>query len=160
EVPAMPDPEKPAELAEREAEVADLKRQLAERDARDKAAAAERLKTEAVEFADGLIDGGKLAPAGKPAIVELYRLAAGAEKAIELSDGATQPVLDAVKKLFDGANPVVDLSERTAPDGNEPLDAADGRALSKRAHAIQKEEPALSFAEALRKAEGEARDAA
>lgn len=152
-------PEPPVDLAGRTAE---LDRREAEIKAREDRIAADEAKAReaaSVAFADGLVSDGRLAPAARDIIAEAHRRLAGDNAPISFSDGASRPPLEEFEKLFAGAKPVIDLAERSATDAST-LDESGPGALEKRARAIVKEDPAISFADAVRMAEGEFAEAA
>ena len=160
EAQPVPKDTPPADFAEREADIdrrlADLKTREDAQAAKDAAAA----EASSFDFADSLIEKGCLAPAKRETVAAIHRKLAGADEPLSFSDGKTEDSLKGFEKLFEGARPVIDLSERSAPDQSSEVDAGDPDALSKRAKALQKEDDSLSFAEAVRLAEDEAGDAA
>ncbi len=155
ETPMHPE-KQPVDLTARAAELdtreADVKRREAEIAAVDAAAA----DAAAIAFADGLIGKGKLAPAGKATVVELHKRLAGDDAPVSLSDGSSKPALAAFEALFEGAQPIIDLAERSKPDQSTDFKGDDPDALTVRANALVKENPALSFSDAIRRAETEA----
>lgn len=76
----------PEEIAALEAENARLKQQLEARDASDKAARVAAVKTNAVQFCEGLVGEGKVLPAEKDTVVGLLVLAAHAQP-VEFGEG-------------------------------------------------------------------------
>jgi hypothetical protein len=165
--------EQEASFAEREAEVARL-----EQEAKDKIAAAEeRERTAAatiksslhagnVAFAEQLIAGGKLAPAGKDLVVGIMdELEATATVSFGEANGEMTPVA-AFRKLFDGAKPVVSFGEAAGPDDEEEGDQVsfaapaghkvDPKALEIHAKALelQSANQGLSYIDAVKRAGG------
>ncbi len=146
----------PTDLADREAEL--LKREAAivsrERAANDADAAS--LRDNAVAFCDGLVKGGKLAPAGREIVEHIHTTLAGGNEPISFTDGATRPPLGEFEKLLSGGSSIVNLSEMTKGDAQTLTRADDPIALADRADEIRKEHPRLSQSEAVRRAEDEA----
>lgn len=161
ETPRMSGTEdKSADFAEREADIA--RREAAIKVREDDQAKRDAAATEAasLEFADGLIGKGLLAPAKRDAVAAIHRELSGADAPLSFSDGKTEDAAAAFEGLFSSASPVIDLAERSTPDQSSDLDGGDPDALAKRAKTLMKEDDALSFAEAIRQAEDEAGDAA
>lgn len=156
ETPMPPPEQKPVDLTARTAELDAREAELKKREAEIAASDAEAAGTTALAFADGLIGKGKLAPAGKETVVELHKRLAGDDAPLSLSDGGSKPMLAAFEALFEGAQPVIDLAERSKPDQSTDLKGDDPDALTVRANELVKANPALSFADAVREAEKEA----
>lgn len=158
EEPAMTGDAKtdPIKLAEAEAEAARLRAEVAELKAKGERDAAAARQTAAVEFAEGMINEGKLAPAGKDAVAAIHQRLAADGDVFEFADGSKEPPLKAFTDLLGGAKPIIVLAEVAAPDQSTDVDAKDPRALTKRANEIMKEDGSLQFSEAIRKAEEEA----
>ncbi|MEM7507636.1 MAG: hypothetical protein AAF415_12915 [Pseudomonadota bacterium] len=154
--PAAGDAEKAAELADREAKLVEREAaiELAEKEAAEKAA--EARKTAAIDFADALIKGGKLAPAGKDVVIDIHQRLAADGAVIEFADGAKKPALAEFAALFEGAKPIVNLAEVSKDDQVATIDGNSDGDLTARAKAIKEANPAISFSEAVRKAEAEA----
>ena len=110
----------PEEKARLEAENAQLKQQLAERDARDKAAQATKRHQDNANFAEQLVGGGKLAPKHKGAVVALLDLAAKPAddgQVVEFGEGdGKQPLVEAVKGFLGDMPKVVDFGESATKD--------------------------------------------
>lgn len=154
-VPKTPDP---AALAAREAELAALEAQIAERqriaDARD----AEFAHQENVAFADGLVSDGKLIPAMAGKLVALLDHIPAAE--VSFADGETSDVATELRALLEAQPKIVDFSQL---DIGDPLKtasaafAADGHtvdpeqlALHEAAITHQSKNPGLSYLDAVR----------
>lgn len=105
----------PEEKAALEAENAQLKKQLAERDARDKEAQAAKRHQDNAAFAEGLVSKGLLAPRHKDAVVAVLDLAAAPDadgKCAEFGDGDDkQPLVNAVKGFLGDMPKVVEVAE-------------------------------------------------
>jgi hypothetical protein len=106
--------------AKLEAENAQLKQQIAQRDARDKAAQAGKRHEENSAFAEGLVGKGVLAPKHKEAVVAVLDLAAtpGADgKSVEFGDGDDkQPLVGALKGFLGEMPKVVEFGETATKD--------------------------------------------
>jgi len=112
----------PAEKAALEAENARLKADAAERDARDKAAAATTRHNAHIAFAEGLAKEGKLIPAQKDVAVATLDFMASQESVVEFGEGdARKPLLDAFKEMLQALPTQVDFAER---GGNQDAAAA------------------------------------
>lgn len=105
----------PEEKAKLEAENAQLKKQLAERDARDKEAQAAKRHQDNAAFAEGLVGKGVLAPKHKDAVVAVLDLAATPSadgKSVEFGDGDDkQPLVSAIKGFLGDMPKVVEFGE-------------------------------------------------
>lgn len=110
----------PEEKARLEAENAQLKKQIADRDASDKAALAAKRNQDNTAFAEGLIGKGVLAPKHKEAVVALLDLVAtpGADgKEVEFGDGDDrQPLVTAIKGFLGDLPKVVEFGEQATKD--------------------------------------------
>lgn len=149
-------PEQTTDLAEREAALADREAKIKAREAEIEAAAAEARKADAFAFADGLIEDGRLMPAGRDVVADLHRRMAVSDEPIAFADGSKKPALESFQDLFKGARPIIDLSEASAADQASEIDGASQADLTRRANEIRKNDPAISFSEAVRQAEKEA----
>lgn len=101
----------PEEKAKLEAENAQLKKQVAQMNARDKAALEAQRHQANADFAEGLIDKRLLNPKNREIAVALLDLAATPDakgQAVEFGEGdAAQPLLDAAKSMLaDDVRPV------------------------------------------------------
>lgn len=106
----------PEEKAAIEAENARLRQQLADRDARDKAAQAAACKNEAVQFCESLIGQGKVLPAEKDTVVGLYILASSAQP-VEFSEGAPAEAPQArLEALLNALPKRVEFREVASPE--------------------------------------------
>lgn len=105
----------PEEKAALEAENAQLKATLAQRDEADREAQANKLHQDNAAFAEGLVGKGVLAPKHKDAVVAVLDLAAtpGTEgKSIEFGEGeAKQPLATAFKSFLGDMPKVVEFDE-------------------------------------------------
>jgi hypothetical protein len=98
------------------AENAALKQQISAHRAEKAAQAAQVAHDANVAFAETLMNGGRLAPAGQPVVVALLDALSGKEQALTFSEGSTtQPLVDAVKSLLTSAAPLVDFGQRAVP---------------------------------------------
>lgn len=153
-----PDEKKKQELsfAERETALADREAKLAEREKAAKDAATKARHAANVSFAEAQIGAGKLAPAGKDLLVAVLddlddsKTVSFGEKGGELTPAA------AMRKLFDGAQPVVSFGELAKREKRDPVqgDDADPTAIALKAGEYIAGEKAkgrsVSFAEAVR----------
>ena len=108
----------PEEKAALEAENARLKQQIADAEARDKAARLAGIKTDAVQFCEGLIGEGKVLPAEKDTVVGLLVLAAHAQP-VEFGEGdgaATDAPLVRLEGLLKALPKRVEFSEVAKPE--------------------------------------------
>lgn len=117
EVPAPAFTEKgsnvtPEEKAALEAENAQLKKQLSDAAARDKATKAATHHAENASFAEGLVAAGTLLPAHKDVIVaSLDQLGAG-EQVVEFGEGdSKKPLVDALKTMLTDMPKLVNFGE-------------------------------------------------
>lgn len=158
-----------ASFAERETALNTREQSLSQREAdiiaREKSAkeaAAAAIHEGNVSFAEGLSKAGKLAPAGKPLLIGvLDHLEATA--VVSFGEAGDMAPAAALKKLFDGAVPLVSFGEHgkkpkgeqsytsfAAPEGYEvDADQAD---LHARATKIQQDNPELAWMDAVRRA--------
>jgi hypothetical protein len=156
-------PDKNADFAARETELASQKTQLDARDRALKEREAKAQRDDAVEFADGLVLGGKLLPKDKATVVELL-LALPAEKPLSFASGddtIEKPAADLLRELLDGMPQRVDFSEKSAT-GDDEAGAASFAApqgalvdagqleLHRKATAYQAQHPNVSFTDAYK----------
>jgi len=121
--PALPTTDNPKEIdavtpeekARLEAENAQLKATLAQRDARDKEAQATKRHQDNAAFAEGLVGKGVLAPKHKDAVVAVLDLAATPAadgKSVEFGDGdGKQPLVNALKGFLGEMPKFVEFGE-------------------------------------------------
>lgn len=153
-------------FAEREAELASREQAIKDREAALDAKAAEDRHADHVSFAEGLTKGGKLAPAAVSAVVGVMDALAGdvgGEPVISFGETKVTPI-DAFKKLFDSAVPLVSLGEmggKQPGEGDTAVSFAapagydvdpEAAALHARAKALQDADPKLSWMDAVRRA--------
>jgi len=131
----------PEQKAALEAENKKLKEQLAERDARDRAALDAKRHADNAEFAEGLIAAAKLAPKHKGVLIAVLDQV-GTPNAdgqdVEFGEGdARQPLAKALRTLCEDLKPVVEFGEaatkgRTAPQSqiNPLVQDAEARAAN------------------------------
>lgn len=122
----------PEEKAAIEAENARLKQQLADAEAREKAAKAAAAQTENAAFAESLVSAGRLLPVQKDFVVSF--MASVAEVGVvEFGEGdakQSKPALQSFKDFL-GALPVaVDFGERAGESGKPEVDMEDGTAIA------------------------------
>ncbi len=102
-----------ASFAEREARLAERESAITQRETEHRTAAAKARHDDNVSFAETLIGAAKLAPAGKELLVgvldQLGELDANAT--VSFGEGQSLRPAAALKKLFDGARPLVSLGE-------------------------------------------------
>ncbi|MEW9901040.1 peptidase, partial [Chitinivorax sp. PXF-14] len=119
----------PEQKAALEAENAQLKQQLAEAQARDKAAQAAVRHGENAAFAESLIQTGKLLPAQKGFVVSFMDHIAADAGVIEFGEGEARQSksgIDGFKAFLQGQPKLVDFQERAGDagptvDSNDPL---------------------------------------
>lgn len=148
----------PADFAEQQAEIA---RQRQELDDRVKAFAAREQAARhqaSVAFAEALIAGGKLAPAGKDDVVHVLDACSRIEELEPASFGEadSKPAPSAAfKKLFDGAGTIVAFGEHARPPAKEGKALTDPQAIADKAVAFCEAEKAagriVTVAVAVRK---------
>ncbi|MCH5442845.1 peptidase [Salmonella enterica subsp. enterica serovar Muenchen] len=124
EKPAPTPPEEPAvdkELQVKlEQENADLKRQLDERNKADAQRVATERHNASVAFADGLVNEGRLAPAGKGLVVAVLDALSDGDSHLDYSEGGTtQPLVDAFKAQMQKARPLLDFGEVAIADNTD-----------------------------------------
>ena len=128
ETPVVPNPsfiEKgsdqvtPEQKAALEAENAQLKQQLAEAGARDKAARLAARHAANADFAEGLVKAGKLLPSQKDAAVATLDYIDAADKVVEFGEGeAKQPLGEAFKAMLSATAKQIEFAE-VGKDGGE-----------------------------------------
>lgn len=100
-----------------EQENADLKRQLAERDASELKKVTETRNATNVAFAEKLVTEARLAPVAKNVVVALLNAVDSGNEPVEFSEGSTKkPLSEAFKELLSQAKPVVDFGEVARKD--------------------------------------------
>lgn len=161
--PTEENPVTPEQKAALEAENAQLKQRLAETEAREKAAAADKRHGEHLAYAEQLIGEGKLAPKHKDAVVAFLDFADG-ESAVEFGEGESkQPLGSAFKGFLAELPKVVEFGEHAtkdktaqgasgsvefaAPAGYEV--SADSLALHNKALAYQEAHPGTDYLTAV-----------
>jgi hypothetical protein len=147
--------EREALLAARESELAAREGSIAAREAADAKRAAEARHAGHVSFAESLVEKALLAPAGKELVVGLLDHF-DATAVVSFGEAGEMPPADALRKLLETGQPLIDLGERggkpageasyvsfAAPDGYDvDPEAAD---LHARATKIQQEKPELDW---------------
>lgn len=106
----------PEEKAALEAENAQLKQQIADAAAREKAAVADRRHADHAAFCDGLVKDGKMAPGLVEVVVATLDYVAAAEGVVEFAaaDGARKPLAEALKAVLAAQPALIDFAERSA----------------------------------------------
>ncbi len=106
----------PEEKAALEAENAQLKQQIADSAAREKAAAATRRHADHASFCEGLVKDGRLIPGLAPVIVQTLDYVAGQEGVVEFAaeDGVKTPLATALQDALKAAPKLIDFAERSA----------------------------------------------
>ncbi|MDP2808646.1 MAG: hypothetical protein Q8O34_00690 [Rhodocyclaceae bacterium] len=108
----------PEEKAALEAENAQLKQQIADAAAREKAAASARRHADHASFCEGLVTEGRLAPGLLPAIVQTLDFVAGQEQGVEFAEGEVKkPLADALRDALKAAPKLIEFAERSADRG-------------------------------------------
>lgn len=109
----------PEEKSALEAENAQLKKQLSDATARDRAVRASALHAEHTNFAEGLVKAGTLLPAYKGAIVASLDHLSCAEQVIEFGEGdAKKPLVDVLKTMFSDMPKLVNFGEAAGTENN------------------------------------------
>ncbi|MDO8932576.1 MAG: hypothetical protein Q7U97_09300 [Rhodocyclaceae bacterium] len=132
----------PEEKAAIEAENANLKKQLADTVARDKAAAAMSRHTANASFAEALVAEGKLLPAQTAVAVATLDFVSGQESVVEFGEGdAKQPLADAFKVLLSALPKQIEFGESATKDkASGATDTTDPRAIAAKAVEFQEAE--------------------
>ncbi|WP_368565500.1 hypothetical protein [Pseudoxanthomonas sp. UTMC 1351] len=155
--------ERTAELAAREQALIEGQTRLAADQAAVTARAQAALRTDAVSFAEGLIQAGKLLPKDKTPVVELLLALPADDAPLSFSDGdatVESPAAALLRGLLDAMPPRIDFSEKSgavdvavtvdfaAPPG-ALVDAAQ-MALHAKATAYRAQHPGTSFLAAVK----------
>ncbi|MEY0576519.1 hypothetical protein [Providencia manganoxydans] len=119
------------DLAAREAELLARENNLKAREQQIKDDEAQRHRQDITDFADGLIRDGKLLPAQKNRVVEIFMKLP--TDAVSFADGSatvneTPEIL--LRDVLQSRPAFLDFSEKSASDGAEPLDFADSQAMA------------------------------
>ncbi len=163
------DPEKKCELSFAEQQTELDKRETAIR-AREVAAektARDARHADHVSFAETMIEGAKLAPAGKGLLVGLLDELGDKAEVVSFGEGDADKLtpVAAMKKLLGGAKPLVSLGEFATPDKKAGTGLAsfaapagytvdpEQAALHSRARELQDANPKLSWMDAVRRAQ-------
>lgn len=106
----------PEEKAALEAENAQLKAQIAEASAREKATAAAARHADHASFCDGLVKEGRLTPGLAAVMIATLDFAAGQEQVVEFAaaDNTKQPLTDALKGALKAQPALIDFAEHSA----------------------------------------------
>lgn len=152
-----------AELAQRDAKLKEREAEIAAREKADAEKAAQARHAAHVSFAEALVGAAKLAPAAKGLVVGLLDHFE-ATAVVSFGEAGDMAPADAFRKLFDSAQPLLDLGERgkkpegdksyvsfAAPDGYE-VDA-DRAELYGKAKAIQDANPDKAWLDCVRQAQ-------
>lgn len=124
-------PEQAAALA---AENAQLKAQVAEASARDKAARVAGIHTGNAQFAEGLIKAGQLLPAEQAVAVAALDHFATQESVVEFSEGEVKkPLGDGFKAFLSGLPKRIEFGEIAKPGEVKELDSTDPTAIAAQA---------------------------
>jgi hypothetical protein len=106
----------PEQKAALEAENAQLKQQLAEAGARDKATQMAAKHAANVAFAESLVQAGKMLPSQQAAAIATLDFIDSAEKVVEFGEGdAKQPLGEAFKAMLSATTKMVEFSEVAKP---------------------------------------------
>jgi len=162
-----PDPvalaERETALTTKETALTSKEADLVAREATLIAAEKQRVHNDHVAFAEGLVDEAKLAPAGKALVIGLLdQLQPLAVVSFGEADGDVIDLtpVDALKKLFDGAQPVVALGEIAPADAAVQETVTDPAKLADEAIAFQEGEAkagrSITIQEAVRHVQREA----
>ena len=138
--PAVALSERETAISTREGAVADKEAALVEREATLIAADRLRVHQEHVAFAEGLVADAKLAPAGKELVIGLLdQLQPLAVVSFGEADGEIAPAA-ALRKLFEGAQPVVALGEAAPASDAAEIIESDPNAIATQAIAFMEAE--------------------
>lgn len=157
-------PEDDVSFAERQAALDAREKELNERDEKARAAAAKMRHSASISFADGLVEAGRLKPAGKALVVGVLD-ALDADAAVSFADAGEMSPAEAFRKLLSAAEPMISFAEQTpadrreshgavsfaAPDGYDVDPAAAD--MYARAKAIQADNPKLDWMACVRRAQ-------
>lgn len=142
----------PIDPAALEAENAQLKQQLAEFAARERAAAERQRHAEHAAFCDKLVADGRLAPGMAPVIVATLDYLAAQEQVVEFAaaDGASKPLGEAIKEALQQAPKLIDFAERGSEQGENEKTAsfAMPSGMEADAAALELHRKALAYAQA------------
>lgn len=105
-------------LEARERELQEREAGLARREEADRKKAAEARHAANVSFAEGLVQDAKLAPTGRGLVIGLLDQL-DAAKPVSFGEAGEMVPADALRKLFDGASPLIDLGEHGAKPKGE-----------------------------------------
>ena len=130
----------PEQKAALEAENAQLKKDLADATARDKAAQATARHTAHASFAEGLVKEGKLLPVHASVAVATMDFMAAQTDVVEFGEGdEKKPLIDAFKTFLTSQPKVVDFKEHAGGKGPED-EEKDASAISAKAVEFQEVE--------------------
>jgi hypothetical protein len=116
----------PEEKAALEAENTQLKQQLADGAAREKAAVSARRHADHASFCEGLVKEGRLVPGLSPVIVATLDFVADQEQVVEFAEGEMKkPLAEALQAALKAAPPQIDFAERGADKIEQLVAGAD-----------------------------------
>lgn len=125
------EPTPPTDFAEREAKIQARENDLKAREQKIKDDEAQRHRQEVTDFADGLVKDGKLLPAQKNRVVEIFmNLPNGAVSFADGSATVNETPEALLRDVLQSRPAFLDFSEKSAIDGAEPLDFADSQAMA------------------------------
>lgn len=160
---------KPADFAERQAELDKREADLAAREQAAAKAAADARHADHVSFAESMISQATLAPAGKGLLVGVLDQLGATVEPVSFGEAEADKMtpVAALKKLLGGAKPLVSFAELAPNPGGKAKGAVANFAappgydvdpaqadLYARAKAIQAEKPDLAWMDAVRQAGG------
>ena len=139
----------PEQKAALEAENAQLKQQLAEAGARDKATQMAAKHAANVAFAESLVQAGKMLPSQQAAAIATLDFIDSADKVVEFGEGdAKQPLGEAFKAMLSATTKMVEFSEVAKPGAEvktADFAAADGFTVN--AEQLEMHAQILAYAE-------------
>ncbi|MEX6145600.1 hypothetical protein AB6G46_15930 [Providencia hangzhouensis] len=135
------EPTPPTDFAEREAQIQARENDLKAREQKIKDDEAQRHRQEVTDFADGLVKDGKLLPAQKNRVVEIFmNLPNGPVSFADGSATVNETPEALLRDVLQSRPAFLDFSEKSATDGAEPLDFADSQAMANAAQDYQAEQ--------------------
>lgn len=141
----------PEEKAALEAENAQLKAQIADATAREKAAATARRHADHASFCAALVTEGRLVPGLAPVIVQTLDFVAGQEQVVEFAaeGGAKTPLATALQDALKAAPKLIEFAERAADKdaANAAVAFAAPQGMTVDAAALDTHRKALAYAE-------------
>ena len=136
------DPNSPAALAARAAELDARAARITEQEAAQAALIKSARSAGLASFADAMVAEGRLLPAERPAVLAAMQAVPDTCTVVQFADGdptkpEAHPAVEAFKAFIKALPPRVEFGERAKPDGAVQLDTEDPQAIAKAAAAYQ-----------------------